>query len=70
MKTITPTTSTHYESVYGYGPEQMSGNTKIAVTSDVEFPANSNATLMKTRLLLDQQYVQSWHAGRRMRKKP
>ena len=54
MKTITPTQSTHYESVYGYGPEQIFDNNKIAVTSDIEFPANSNATLMKTRLLLDQ----------------
>ena len=43
---------------------------RIAVTCDTEFPGGSNATLMKTRLLLDQQYVQSWHKGRRMRKNP
>ena len=27
------------------------------------------ANLMKTRMILDQQYVQSWHEGRRIRKK-
>ena len=68
MTGITPTQSTHYESVYGNDPA-MNGE-RVAVTNETDFPANSNATLMKTRLLLDQQYVQSWHAGRRMRKKP
>ena len=29
-----------------------------------------NSNLMKTRLLLDQQYVSQWHEGRRIRKKP
>ena len=43
---------------------------RIPLTSATEFPASNNAVLMKTRLLLDQQYVQSWHKGRRMRKKP
>ena len=43
---------------------------RITLTGDTEFPHSNNASLMKTRLLLDQQYVQSWHKGRRMRKKP
>ena len=43
---------------------------RIPLTSATEFPASNNAVLMKTRLLLDQQYVASWHKGRRMRKKP
>ena len=31
---------------------------------------NTNLDLMKSRLLLDQQYVEAWYQGRRIRKRP
>ena len=46
---------------------------RVVITEQTMFPLSSNtaaADLMKTRLLLDQEYVKSWHQGRRMRKKP